>query len=44
MKTLTAIALAFTATAAFAHGNVSCPDMPKEEKKPDPPKAAPKKK
>jgi len=27
-------ALAVTASAAFAHGNVSCPAMPKEEKKP----------
>ncbi len=34
MKTTAALALAFTTSAAFAHGNVSCPDMPKEEKKP----------
>ena len=35
MKQLLAtIALAFTASAAFAHGNVSCPAVPKEEKKP----------
>ena len=34
MKTIAALALAFTASAAFAHGNVSCPAMPKEEKKP----------
>ena len=34
MKTLIALALAFTASAAFAHGNVNCPAMPKEEKKP----------
>ncbi len=34
MKHLLALALAFSATAAFAHGNVSCPAMPKEEKKP----------
>ena len=31
---LTAIALVVTASAAFAHGKVSCPAMPKEEKKP----------
>lgn len=31
---LAALALAFTASGAFAHGNVSCPAMPKEEKKP----------
>lgn len=30
---LTAIALTVTAGAAFAHGNVSCPVVPKEEKK-----------
>jgi hypothetical protein len=30
---LTALALTFTAGAAFAHGNVSCPAIPKEEKK-----------
>lgn len=34
MKHLLALALALSATAAFAHGNVSCPAMPKEEKKP----------
>ncbi|MCF8206916.1 MAG: PepSY domain-containing protein [Methylotenera sp.] len=34
MKHLLALTLAFSATAAFAHGNVSCPAMPKEEKKP----------
>lgn len=34
MKHLVTLALAFTATAVFAHGNVACPAMPKEEKKP----------
>lgn len=34
MKTLTTLALAFAASAALAHGNVSCPAVPKEEKKP----------
>jgi hypothetical protein len=34
MKHLVTLALAFSATAALAHGNVSCPAMPKEEKKP----------
>ena len=34
MKLLASLALAFTASAAFAHGNVACPAMPKEEKKP----------
>lgn len=34
MKHLVSLALAVSATAAFAHGNVSCPAMPKEEKKP----------
>ena len=34
MKHLLCLALALGATAAFAHGNVSCPAMPKEEKKP----------
>lgn len=34
MKHLLALTFALSATAAFAHGNVSCPAMPKEEKKP----------
>lgn len=34
MKLIASLVLAFTASSAFAHGNVSCPDMPKEEKKP----------
>lgn len=34
MKLLAALTLALTASAAFAHGNVSCPAMPKEEKQP----------
>lgn len=34
MKHLVTLALAFTATAVFAHGNVACPALPKEEKKP----------
>ena len=33
-RLLITVALAFTASTAFAHGNVSCPAMPKEEKKP----------
>jgi len=32
-RLLATLALAVTASAAFAHGNVSCPAMPKEEKK-----------
>ncbi len=31
---LTAIAFAVTAGTAFAHGNVACPAVPKEDKKP----------
>ena len=31
---LTAVAFAFTASAAFAHGKVSCPAVPNDEKKP----------
>ena len=34
MKRLLALALTLAATGAFAHGNVSCPAVPKEEKKP----------
>ena len=34
MKFLAPLLLAFTASAALAHGSVSCPAMPKEEKKP----------
>lgn len=34
MKALAPLLLAVTASAAFAHGNVSCPAMPKEEKQP----------
>ena len=34
LKTLTALLLLSTAGAAFAHGNVSCPVVPKEEMKP----------
>lgn len=34
MKLLAPLALALTASAAFAHGNVACPAVPKEEKKP----------
>ena len=34
MKLLVTLALALGATAASAHGNVACPAMPKEEKKP----------
>ena len=34
MKLLAPLLLAATATAAFAHGNVSCPAVPKEEKQP----------
>ena len=33
-RLLVTAALAITASAAFAHGNVSCPAVPKEEKKP----------
>ncbi len=33
-RLLATIALAITASTAFAHGNVSCPAVPKEEKKP----------
>jgi hypothetical protein len=33
-RLLATVALAVTAGAAFAHGNVSCPAVPKEEKKP----------
>lgn len=32
-RLLTALALAAVAGASFAHGNVSCPALPKEEKK-----------
>ena len=34
MKLLATLALTLATSAAFAHGNVSCPAMPKEEKKP----------
>ena len=34
MKLIASVVLALTASTAFAHGNVSCPAMPKEEKKP----------
>ena len=34
LNTITALLLLSTAGAAFAHGNVSCPVVPKEEKKP----------
>lgn len=34
MKLIAALVLALTASTAFAHGNVSCPAVPKEEKKP----------
>ncbi|RZJ11549.1 MAG: PepSY domain-containing protein [Rubrivivax sp.] len=34
MRLIAALGFAFTASTAFAHGNVSCPDVPKEEKKP----------
>jgi hypothetical protein len=34
MKLLAPLVLALTASFAFAHGNVSCPAVPKEEKKP----------
>lgn len=33
-RTLTTLLLAGSAATAFAHGNVSCPAVPKEEKKP----------
>ena len=33
-RLLATVALTITASAAFAHGNVSCPAVPKEEKKP----------
>ena len=33
-RTLITVALAFAASTAFAHGNVSCPVVPKEEKQP----------
>lgn len=34
MKLLAPLVLALASSVAFAHGNVSCPAMPKEEKKP----------
>jgi len=34
MKLIASVVLALTASTAFAHGNVSCPAVPKEEKKP----------
>jgi hypothetical protein len=34
LKSLTALLLLGSATAVFAHGNVSCQVVPKEEKKP----------
>lgn len=34
LKTLAALLLLSSTTAAFAHGNVECPAIPKEEKKP----------
>lgn len=34
MKLLATLVLALATSTAFAHGNVSCPTMPKEEKKP----------
>lgn len=34
LSTVSALLLLSTAGAAFAHGNVSCPAVPKEEKKP----------
>lgn len=34
MKLIASLVLALTASTAFAHGNVSCPAVPKEEKKP----------
>ncbi|HEY9109403.1 MAG TPA: PepSY domain-containing protein [Roseateles sp.] len=34
MKLIASLVLALTASSAFAHGNVSCPAVPKEEKKP----------
>ena len=34
LKTVTALLLLSTAGAAFAHGKVSCPVVPKEEMKP----------
>jgi hypothetical protein len=34
LKSLTALLVLCSAGAAFAHGNVSCPAVPKEEKKP----------
>lgn len=34
MKLLAALILSLATSAAFAHGNVSCPAVPKEEKKP----------
>ena len=34
LKSLTVLLLISSASAAFAHGNVSCPVVPKEEKKP----------
>ncbi|PTT89637.1 PepSY domain-containing protein [Pelomonas sp. HMWF004] len=33
-RLLLTTALALSASAAFAHGNVACPALPKEEKKP----------
>ncbi|MCY4754881.1 PepSY domain-containing protein [Pelomonas aquatica] len=34
MKLIVSLVLALTASTAFAHGNVSCPAVPQEEKKP----------
>ncbi|WP_343623391.1 PepSY domain-containing protein [Roseateles puraquae] len=34
MKLIVSLALALTASTAFAHGNVSCPAVPQEEKQP----------
>lgn len=34
MKLIASLVLATLASTAFAHGNVSCPAVPKEEKKP----------
>ena len=34
MKLFITLALSVAASSAFAHGNISCPAVPKEEKKP----------
>ena len=34
LRTLAALLLLATTSSAFAHGNVSCPAVPKDEKKP----------